>query len=160
MCGVRWCVSVCQRTGAARLAVADCLFQFGNTGVCRCLLRGCANGGGKEGGKFGAGGAGGGKVGGGAGDDFGKCKHNGGGFRGLEGHKVVNNGGIEVVTHSGGGALNIGVNGTFAGGGADCVHTPKVFQKSGVGGHFIGFHSSKFLVVVWGACVIPFVLCR
>lgn len=159
MCGVRWCVSVCQRTGAgaARLAVADCLFQFGNTGVSRCLLRGCANGGGKEGGKFGAGGAGGGKVGGGAGDDFGKCKHNGGGFRGLDGHKVVNNGGIEVVTHRGGGALYIGINGTFAGGGRGGVYAPKVFHQSGVGGELVGIHSSKILFIGGGCVVFPLV---
>ncbi len=145
------------RARRGRLAVADCLFQFGNTGVCRCLLRGCANGGGKEGGKFGAGGAGGGKVGGGAGDDFGKGKHNGGGFRGLDGHKVVNNGGIEVVTHSGGGALYIGINGTFAGGGRGGVYAPKVFHQSGVGGELVGIHSSKILVIGGGCVVFPLV---
>ncbi len=60
----------------ARLVGADCLFKFGNTGVCRCLLRGCANGRGKEGGKFGAGGAGGVEFGGGGADDVGECLHN------------------------------------------------------------------------------------
>ena len=144
----------------ARLVGADFLFQFGNSCVSRCLLRGCANGGGKEGGEFGACGAGGGEFGGGGADDVGKCFHSSGGLGWLNAHKVVNNGGGGLLAHTLINAGNIGINGGFAAGGADCVHTPKVFQKSGVGGHFIGFHSSKFLVVVWGACVIPFVLCR